>query len=166
MIEFGMQVWSSVVAVVGTLLGVFLTSWFQQRAAKQASNVTRLEHRRKEFADAAAAFAAVAGELGRIEFNRARTRLEHPGTPAHQRARQETYRTRAEIRNARHLLRLLDDPDRSDGVVESADKVIELLQRISSTPVTVAEIHDREQEAAAALEAFLQCAAQRLADDV
>ncbi|MDO2970916.1 hypothetical protein [Mycobacteroides abscessus] len=60
----------------------------------------------------------------------------------------------------------MDDPDRSDGVVESADKVIELLQRISSTPVTVAEIHDREQEAAAALEAFLQCAAQRLADDV
>ncbi|WP_157932139.1 hypothetical protein [Mycobacteroides abscessus] len=166
MIEFGMQpVWSSVVAVVGTLCGVALTYWFAQRTAKKANRVASLEQRRKEFADAAAAFAATAGELSRIEFNRARTRLEHPGTPAHQQARQETYRMRAEIRNARHLLRLLQAPAGDRDVIDSADKVIALLQRISSTPVSVADIHDREQEATAALEVFLHNAARRLADD-
>jgi hypothetical protein len=64
------QVLTSVVAVVGTLLGSYLTYLFQRRMAERTGLQSRRERRRQEFAEAVAVYASTATALRRAEFDR------------------------------------------------------------------------------------------------
>ena len=60
---------TSIIAVVGTLLGVSLTYLFQLRMQARSSDEICRETRRQEFAEAVAAFASTATALRRAEFD-------------------------------------------------------------------------------------------------
>jgi hypothetical protein len=125
------SVLTSVVAVVGTLLGSYLTYLFQRRVAERTGLESRRERRRQEFAEAVAAYASTATALRRAELDRGKKRIGNATPAAREEARQETYRLRAETRSAYYLVRLLADPDADRELVRGAENVIELSRLIT-----------------------------------
>jgi galactokinase len=157
-------VWTSAIAVLGTLLGSSLTFFFQRLTLKRTVAENRSEKRREEFAAAVAAFASVATDLRRAEFDRAKKRLERIDGPDREEARQETYRLRAEAQSAYYLIRLLSNPDTDADLVREAEDVIKRSRRITSEPHSLEETRRRSDEALDALGKVIDRANQRLRD--
>lgn len=153
---------TSMIAVVGTLLGASLTYLFQRRAQERANAETRSEKRREQFTGAVAAFASTTTTLRRAEIDRGKKRLEGVPGSAREAARQETYRLRAEASSAYYLVRLLSDPDQDVDLVREAKTVIDLSRLITARPMSEAELQERSTAATAALETFIDAANHRL----
>lgn len=152
------SVLTTIVAVVGTLLGAYLTYLFQRRSALQDRAEERAQRRREEYLDALTTYAVNASALRRAEFDRAKKRLGTSTPEAREEARQECYRRRADARSALYRLRMLADPVTDRELVDRAAQVIRLSQEISSGPTTEADMHDRGQLAERALEKLIDAA--------
>ncbi|HEX4248256.1 MAG TPA: hypothetical protein VH008_10345 [Pseudonocardia sp.] len=156
------SVLASVVAVVGTLLGVYLTSMAQRKTLEKNLTEARTEKRRQEFADALAAYASACTVLRRAEFQRARARLESADEHEQMQAKQETYRLRAEAWSAYYLVRLLAAPASDGELIRDAKAVIEHSRSITAKPTTMREVHQYNDAATEALDKVIEKANQRL----
>ncbi|WP_131814271.1 hypothetical protein [Mycolicibacterium fortuitum] len=156
------QVLTSTVAVLGTLLGAYMTYVFQRRNAQRISAESDMVRRRQEFVEAMTAYAAAAAALRRAEFDRCNKRLKKAPSADYERARQETYRLRSEARSAYYRLWLIADPVRDVDLVQHADDAIEATQRISSASNSELEMHRYGDAAAKALANVVNEANRRL----
>jgi len=148
-----LTVFSSIVAVAGTLLGSCLTYLFQRRAAQRASDETRSEQRRQGLAEA---------ELCRAEFDRGKRRIDNASDASREEARQVTYRLRAETLSAYYLLRLLADLDAERRIINAAEAVLKASRSISVGTTSAAETQRGSQHATESIEEFVDVANRRL----
>lgn len=100
---------ASVVAVVGTLMGAWVTYSFQRRAAEQAEQAQNRERLRQEQLAALSGFIGILMEYRKNLYFR--WRLKEEEAPEEQRAqeRAETYRLRSEAEHALARARLVTD---------------------------------------------------------
>ena len=123
--------------------------WIREKESKAEA---RNDRRRRELADAIAAYAASVTSLRRAEFNRGKERISRVSAPEREPAMQDTYRLRAEAESKRYLVNLLSDQDQDRGLVSDAADVIEKCHQISKESVSETDLHRREQLAKEALD--------------
>jgi hypothetical protein len=152
---------TSVIAVAGTLLGACFTYFFQSQTAKQSSSQAKLARLRRELAEAITAFASSATVLRRAEYDRAKKRIKTPLADREEES-QETYRLRADAWSAYYLYILFADPQADRDLLQEAKYIIELLRQIVAAPNTAEELQERDRDATEALEKFMKAANRRL----
>lgn len=141
------QAVNSLVAVVGTLLGVYVAYAFQRRTTD-----------RTELRNAVAAFAAAVMEQRRGEYDRWWRHHEDATGTAYVTARTESYRLRSLARQELHRVRLLA---RDTQLARRAGAVIEPTAQIHKAGDR-AEFTDRGAAAERALEELLGYASDRI----
>ncbi|GAA2048460.1 hypothetical protein N0X72_16870 [Streptomyces carpaticus] len=141
------SLWTSVVAVAGTLLGSLSTHLFQRRA-------TRSQTLRQERLVAYSAFAATLEEYRHGQ----NTRWHQRNEPDRTAARDEAHRLRTSARQALHRVELLtDDP----ALTELARNAYRSTWSIS-TAVEPDEHRERDGASRQAIEAFVTAAARHV----
>ncbi|MFI8516379.1 hypothetical protein ACIGEZ_00900 [Streptomyces sp. NPDC085481] len=146
---------AALTAVVGTLLGVVATHWFQGRAAERTAALARTEQLRQE---RIAAYSTFAGEV--VDYRRSqnerwfRGRLE-PGSEEAEESRFASYRQRTTARQALFRVQLVcDDPD-TRRLAESAFEITNSMHEAADDE----ERGRRSAEAKEALALFIAAAA-------
>ncbi|MBB5122071.1 hypothetical protein AF335_08525 [Streptomyces eurocidicus] len=105
-------IWTSVVAVGGTLLGAVVTQLFQRHASRRGESFARSEALRQERMATFSAFAAAAEEYRHGQADRWYRMRQDPDGQDFVRARDEAHRLRTATRQAGYRIRLLtDDPE-------------------------------------------------------
>jgi hypothetical protein len=148
-------VWTSAVAVVGTLLGSAVTYAFQRLAAGRGELFARSEALRQERIATYSAFAAAVEEYRHGQAARWYRGVEDPDGEAFRALRDEAHRLRTATRQALYRVKLLtDDP----AVVSAAERAYRCTWDVSNA--TDAAGHDsRDARAVRAIEAFVTDAA-------
>ncbi|MFI1187616.1 hypothetical protein [Streptomyces californicus] len=151
-------IWTSVVAVGGTLLGAVVTHLFQRLAAARTERFARSEALRQERTSTYSAFASAAeeyrhGQAGR--WYRGARGGDGRAAEAFVEARDEAHRLRTAARQALYRVKLLtDDPE----VVRAAERAYERTRDVSTAGDQ--ETHDvLHAEAREAIEEFITRAA-------
>jgi hypothetical protein len=147
--------WTSAVAVIGTLLGGVLTHAFQQRAARETQRFSRTESLRQERIDAYSAYAGALEGLRKVQGDRWHRGKEDPDGDQFKEALLESHRQRASARQALFRVKLVAG-DRI--VIAAADRAFEATRN-----TTKARDEDQWNEllagARTAIEAFVETAA-------
>ncbi|HCA87589.1 MAG TPA: hypothetical protein DEQ61_20230 [Streptomyces sp.] len=147
-------IWTSVVAVAGTLLGSVLTHTFQRLVAQRSELFARSEALRQERMATYSAFAAAAEDYRHGQADRWYRKQEAPDGEAFLRARDEAHRLRTVARQALYRVRLLTD----DGdVVLAAKRAYQCTWDVSNAQDS-ADRDARDRRAKQAIEAFVSCA--------
>ncbi|MEV6011966.1 hypothetical protein AB0M29_34780 [Streptomyces sp. NPDC051976] len=102
-------VWTSVVAVVGTLLGSVITHGFQRVRDRRGELFARSEALRQERMAAYSAFASAVEDYRRGQADRWYRKLEDPDGGTFFAARDETHRLRTVARQSLYRVKLLTD---------------------------------------------------------
>ncbi|WP_236244346.1 hypothetical protein [Streptomyces sp. CC210A] len=144
-------IWTSVVAVAGTLLGSVITHTFQRLASRRSEVFTRSEALRQERIATYSAFAAAAEDYRHGQSDRWYRKLEDPDGEAFLRARDEAHRLRTAARQALYRVKLLTD-DRE--VVLAAERAYRCTSEVSHAQEQ-ADRDARDTEAKQAIEAFV-----------
>ncbi|MBB0242987.1 hypothetical protein FNQ90_02405 [Streptomyces alkaliphilus] len=144
-------IWTSVVAVAGTLLGVMITHHFQRRAAVRGEEFTRSEALRRERIDCYSAFAGAAEEYRRGQADRWYGKRRDPEGPEYTAARDRAHHLRTAARQALYRVKLLTTDAE---VLLAADRAYVNTREIS-TAGEEDEHRRRDQEAREAIEAFV-----------
>lgn len=148
-------IWTSVVAVLGTLLGSLVTYIFQRLASVRSEEFTRSEALRHERTATYSAFAATVEDYRWGQANRWFRLQEDPDGEAYITARDEAHRLRTVARQALYRVKLLtDEPE----VVVAAEHAYECTRVVSDAQVH-ADWGARSAEAKQAIEAFVSRAA-------
>jgi hypothetical protein len=143
--------WTSVVAVVGTLLGAAVTHGFQRLADRRGEMFARSEALRHERMAAYSAFAAAVEEYRRGQAERWYRKLEDPEGEGFARARDEAHRLRTVARQALYRVKLVTD---DAGVVRAAENAYRRMWDVSNAEEQ--EDHEaRDVRAREALDAFV-----------
>jgi membrane protein YqaA with SNARE-associated domain len=87
---------TSIVAILGTLLGAVLSYGLQRRVLNEVHDSTRRDQREQHRLAAFGAFAAATMDLRRAEYDRWNRRVESPDGVESVEVRQESYRLRGE----------------------------------------------------------------------
>ncbi|MFI0014036.1 hypothetical protein [Streptomyces griseus] len=142
--------WTSVVAVVGTLLGAVVTYLFQRQTAARTERFSRSEALRQERTATYSSFAAAAEEYRHGQAGRwYRMRQSHTAD-AFIEARDEAHRLRTATRQVLYRVKLLtDDPE----VVGAAEEAYRRTRDVS-TAQDQAEHDALDAGAREAIEAF------------
>ncbi|MGK5638544.1 hypothetical protein ACSNOK_09575 [Streptomyces sp. URMC 126] len=111
-------IWTSAVAVAGTLLGSLITHFLQRRVAQRGESFARSEALRRDRLTTYSAFAEAVEDYRHGQADRWYRLLESPDTEAFVAARDEAHRRRTAARQALYRVRLLTD----DPVVNTAAK--------------------------------------------
>lgn len=98
---------STLVAVLGTLLGVVVTHIFQRNSSKRAESFTLGQQLRTERLAVYSDFAGAVTELRRGQQDRWHRKREDPESPAHFEARTESYRLRGVALHALFRVQLI-----------------------------------------------------------
>jgi hypothetical protein len=151
-------IWSTLIAVAGTLLGSASTYLFQRASANRADQATRIEQRRQERLAMYAEFVGAATALRASAYDRWHRHQEDPDGPSYLAARDDYYQSYERARSAYTKLRLLTS---SQQLVERADATIEQATQIKDAD-TEADRAARGGEAKRALDAFLNAASADL----
>ncbi|WP_438293308.1 hypothetical protein [Streptomyces sp. HUAS TT7] len=153
--------WTSAVAVVGTLLGGVVTHVLQGRAARQSELFTRGESLRQERIAAYSSFASAVEDFRRGQADRWYRKQEDPDGEAHVVASAEAHRLRAVARQALYRVKLLAG-DR--GLVDAGEHALQCTRDVSNAldPEQRGQLDDA---AKAAIEQFIELAAQRILPD-
>jgi hypothetical protein len=153
--------WTSAVAVIGTLMGGVVTHVLQGRAARQSELFTRGESLRQERIAAYSSFASAVEDFRRGQADRWYRKQEDPDGEAHVVASAETHRLRAVARQALYHVKLLAG-DR--GLVDAAEDALQCTRDVSNAldPDQRGQLDDA---AKAAIERFVELAAQRILPD-
>ncbi|MCE7082420.1 hypothetical protein [Streptomyces sp. ST2-7A] len=144
-------IWTSVVAVVGTLLGVVVTHHFQRRATVRGEEFARSEALRQERIATYSAFAAAVEEYRRGQADRWYGSRRDPGGPEYIAVRDRAHHLRTAARQALYRVKLLTvDAE----VVLAADRAYVNTREISTA--TEEDGHrERDRESREAIEAFV-----------
>ncbi|TVL90344.1 hypothetical protein [Streptomyces sp. SAJ15] len=151
-------IWTSVVAVIGTLAGSVITHAFQGRASRRGELFARSEALRQERIATYSAFAAAVEEYRRGQAERWYRKVEDPGGETFLRARDEAHRLRTLTRQALYRVRLLtDDQD----VVLAAERAYARTMEVSNAQDQT-DRDTRDTRAREAIEAFVSRASPLL----
>lgn len=147
-------IWTSVVAVAGTLLGSVITYVFQRAASARAEGFARSEALRQERIAAFGAFAAAAEDYRHGQAARWYRGQEDPDGPGFVVVRDEAHRLRTLARQALYRVRLLTD---DEGVARAAEHAYRTTWDLSNAR-DQADWEARDAEARDAIEAFVTAA--------
>jgi hypothetical protein len=147
--------WTSVVAVVGTLLGSVVTHTFQRLTARRSELFTRAEALRQERITTFTAFAAAAEDYRRGQADRWYRRQRDPEGEPYLSARDEAHQLRTAARQALYRVELLTDERE---VVQAAEQAYACTRDVS-TAREPAEHRAYDAAAKRAIEAFVSRAA-------
>ncbi|MBO8196231.1 hypothetical protein ITI46_31995 [Streptomyces oryzae] len=148
-------IWTSVVAVGGTLLGSVITHVFQRLSARRTEQFTRSEALRQEWIATYTAFAAAVEDYRHGQAARWYRKAADPDGEPFREARDEAHRLRTVARQALYRVKLLTD---EAGVARAAELAYRRTQEISYAEEQQ-EHSSRDQQAREAIEAFVSTAA-------
>ena len=151
-------IWTSVVAVGGTLLGSVVTHAFQRLASRRNELFTRSEALRQERIATYSAFAAAVEDYRHGQAGRWYRKREDPNGEAFIAARNEAHRLRTVARQALYRVKLLTD-DRE--VILAAEQAYHCTREVSVAQ-DQAEHDRRDTQAKQAIEAFVSRASPLL----
>lgn len=144
-------VWTSVVAVAGTLLGSVITHVFQRLASDRGELFARSEALRQERIAAYSAFAEAVENYRHGQADRWYRKKEAPDGEAFTTARSEAHRLRTAARQVHYRVKLLtDDPE----VNVAAERAYECTREISNAR-DQADRDTRDAQAKLAIEEFV-----------
>ncbi|MER7701188.1 MULTISPECIES: hypothetical protein [unclassified Streptomyces] len=123
------SIWTSVVAVGGTLMGAVVTHLFQRLAAVRSERFARSEALRQERTATYGAFAAATEDYRHGQAGRWYRMQQDPGGEAFIEARDEAHRLRTAARNTLYRVKLLTDDQE---VVRAADEAYRCTRDIST----------------------------------
>lgn len=149
---------TSIIAVVGTLLGATATYVFQARAARQARQAAREERLWQERLSAYSAFASALTDFRKSQNDRWHREQEDPKSEAFITARDESYLKRSEATAALFRLRLVAAEGALDELASAALKLTEEVHLAADEP----DRRDRGRKARRALLDFTQAAATQV----
>jgi hypothetical protein len=144
-------IWTSVVAVVGTLLGSVITHTFQRLASRRSELFTQSEALRQERIATYSAFAAAVEEYRRGQADRWYRKQEDPDGEAFITARDEAHRLRTVARQALYRVKLLTDHGE---VILAAEQAYQCTREMSNA-LDQADWDTRDAQAKRAIEAFV-----------
>ncbi|MEV5508064.1 hypothetical protein [Streptomyces orinoci] len=144
-------IWTSAVAVLGTLLGAVVTHAFQRLAARRTERFTRSEALRQERIAAYGAFAGALEDYRHGQTARWYRAQEDPRGPSFTAARDEAHRLRTAARQALYRVRLLTDDQE---VVRAAERAYRCVWEVSNA-VDQADRDARDADAREAIEGFV-----------
>lgn len=144
-------IWTSVVAVAGTLLGSVITHVFQRSASRRGELFTRSESLRQERTATYSAFAAAVEDYRHGQADRWYRKLEDGDGEAFRAARDEAHRLRTVARQALYRVKLLTE----DGEVTLAAERAYRSTWDLSNAADQAERDTGDTEARHAIEAFV-----------
>ncbi|MCD9144976.1 hypothetical protein [Streptomyces albireticuli] len=148
-------IWTSVVAVGGTLLGAVVTQVFQRLASRRGELFARSEALRQERMATFSAFAAAAEEYRHGQADRWYRMRQDPGGQDFVTARDEAHRLRTATRQVLYRIKLLtDDPE----VIRAAERAYACTRDVS-TAGDQPERDGLDARARDAIEAFVARAA-------
>ncbi|MFJ9810251.1 hypothetical protein ACIRTB_18695 [Streptomyces sp. NPDC101158] len=146
---------AALIAVMGTLLGVVATHWFQGRAAERTAALARTEQLRQERIATYSAFAGAVVDYRLSQNDRwFKARIE-PGSEEAEESRFASYRQRTAARQALFRVQLVCDDARVRGLAESAFETTHCLHEATDE----ADRARRSDEAKEALDRFVAAAA-------
>jgi hypothetical protein len=146
---------TALIAVVGTLLGVVATHWFQGRAAERSAMLARAEQLRQERIASYSAFAGAVVDYRRAQNDRWFRAAQAPESPEAEESRYSSYQQRTAARQALFRVQLVcDDPDAR----EQAERAFELTHCMHEAGSEEERAH-RSGEAKDALDRFIASAA-------
>ncbi|QKG22665.1 hypothetical protein ACTIVE_4306 [Actinomadura verrucosospora] len=150
--------WTSLVAVAGTLLGSLMTHLFQRRNTERAELLTRERQWREERLAAYGAFAGAVVDYRRAQTGRVFGRLEEPNGTAHLEARAESHRLRSAAEHELFRVRLVsDDPE----LTRCAEQALELTAVVHYAD-TKEQVRERGGRAEQALDKFITAASVKV----
>src|SRR4051812_14137480 len=149
------NIMTSLIAILGTLLGATATYVFQMRAARQARQSAREERLWQERVAAYSAFAGALTDFRKSQNDRWHRKREDPQSAAYTAARDESYRQRANATAALFRLRLVTTNQKLD---EMASLALQLTEEIHEA-TDEQDRTDRGRKARRALLDFAQAAA-------
>ncbi|HEX5566529.1 MAG TPA: hypothetical protein VFY14_06285 [Streptomyces sp.] len=144
-------IWTSVVAVTGTLLGSVVTHVFQRLASRRSELFARSEALRQERTATYSAFATAVEDYRHGQASRWYLKQEAPGGEAFIRARDEAHRLRTSARQALYRVKLLTD-DRE--VILAAERAYHCTREVSNAQ-DQADQDRRNAQARETIEAFV-----------
>ncbi|MEV7276415.1 hypothetical protein [Streptomyces sp. NPDC093111] len=146
---------AALIAVVGTLLGVVASHWFQGRATERTAALTRTEQLRQERIATYSAFAGAVVDYRHSQNDRwFRARLE-PGSDEAEESRHASYRQRTVARQALFRVQLVCDDPRTRQLAESAFEMTHCMHEATDD----ADRTGRSDQAKEALALFISAAA-------
>ncbi|MFI1160372.1 hypothetical protein [Streptomyces sioyaensis] len=148
-------IWTSVVAVVGTLLGSVITHVFQRLASRRSELFSRSEALRQDRIAVYSAFAAAVEDYRHGQASRWYRKREDPDGEAFMAARDEAHRLRTVTRQALYRVKLLTD-DRA--VILAAERAHQCTWDVSNAQ-DQADRDARDAQARLAIEGFVSHAA-------
>jgi hypothetical protein len=155
---------TSLIAVVGTLLGATLAFVFQSRLSSRQVDETRRDKRRADYVDAATALASAVSALIQAEYNRAKLRFAGVEGEHRDSARRDVYDNRTVTRSAAFRLQLVGNPVEDRALVLAAEDLVKLCRSISTDSVNPADAETRKRAANEALEVLIGDAHRRVSE--
>ncbi|MFE0761365.1 hypothetical protein [Streptomyces smyrnaeus] len=149
-------IWTSVVAVGGTLLGSVITHVFQRLASRRNEEFTRAEALRQEWIATYTAFAAAVEDYRHGQATRWYRKTEDAGGESYKEARDEAHRLRTVTRQALYRVKLLTH---DQSVARAAELAYQQTMEISEAGEH-SEYLSRARGAREAIEAFVSVAAR------
>ncbi|MEI7032330.1 hypothetical protein [Streptomyces pratensis] len=144
-------IWTSVVAVGGTLLGVMITQLFQRLASGRSELFARSEALRQERIATYSSFAAALEDYRHGQAGRWYRMRQDPEGEAFVAARDEAHRLRTATRQVLYRVKLLTD---DQGVVAAAEQAYQRTRDVS-TAQDQAERDALDARAREAIDAFV-----------
>jgi hypothetical protein len=151
-------VFTSLIAVLGTLLGSIVTYTFQRRTTQRAEQFARHERLRQERMSAYTAFADAAMEYRHEELTRWLHTHGELTDPTQEKTWREQGRTRATAWQARYRVQLLTD---DSTLVQRADKIIDAIANIHHAKNS-ADLQNHDTRTRKAIEDFVQAASAHI----
>ncbi|SFD26990.1 hypothetical protein [Streptomyces aidingensis] len=144
-------IWTSVVAVLGTLLGSVVTHSFQRLASRRSERFARAEALRQERIATYSAFAAAVEDYRRGQADRWYRRKEDPAGEAFRTARDQAHHLRTAARQTLYRVKLLTE-DRA--VVQAAEQAYVATREVS-TATEQPDWHTHDARSRVAIEEFV-----------
>jgi hypothetical protein len=145
----------ALIAVMGTLLGVIATHWFQGRTTERTAALARNEQLRQERIETYSAFAGAVVEYRHSQNDRWFRAAMKPGSKEAEESRHASYRQRTAARQALFRVQLVCDDPETRRLAEAA--FVE--SHCMHDAVDEADRARRSEEAKESLAAFIAAAA-------
>lgn len=142
---------STLIAVLGTLLGSAVAYLFQRKSADRTESFAHRQQLRSERMAVYSDFAGAVTEYRRGQYDRWHRRNEDPGGAAAGEARKESYRLKGVAQHELFRVRLIAS---SPALVEAARNAFEAAARLSDAS-TKHELRDHGDDAKEALQHFI-----------
>ncbi|MEU8619866.1 hypothetical protein [Streptomyces sp. NPDC048623] len=146
---------AALIAVVGTLLGVVATHWFQGRAAERTAALARTEQLRQERITTYSTFAGAVVDYRQSQNDRWFKAHREPGSEEAEQSRYASYRQRTAARQALFRVQLICEDPATRRRAEAAFEATHCMHEATDDTDRVR----RSDEAKEALALFIEAAA-------